>query len=275
MFSCGCPKHGYVRRATGMHSLQRSLYTPKCALGRHSHPESRIVVTLEGAFETHYGRLSIGLNTARALFRNVGDAHVDAYSDVTSCLTVTLPPNEYANLATTKPFGADDEDFLALGRRLSVEMDLYDSASTLVLDCLCAELAARMARHAPNESRSAGWMERVRAWLEEEYSAPPSLQMIALAVDRDASYVAATFKKRFRKTIGDYVRELRVSHSLNLIADPQLTLVEIALRSGFSDQSHFARLFRKRFSLSPGEFRRRGTSHRQPKVAHVGRADRR
>jgi AraC-like DNA-binding protein len=42
-----------------------------------------------------------------------------------------------------------------------------------------------------------------------------------------------------------------------LLAIDDGTLAEIALQSGFADQSHFTRVFKKHFGLTPGVSRRR------------------
>jgi AraC family transcriptional regulator len=255
--ACGCPKSGYTFRATGLFTLRRSFYAPSCSLGNHSHAEPRIVVTLNGAFETHYGSNGFSLDPSLALYRAGFDEHFDTYPDITQCLTIALPPRDAAGLTGTSSYVVGSDEFLALGRHISAEMDQTDSASTLVLDELCAGLAARVLRRDPCETSTAGWISRVRAWLEAEYDAPPSLRTIADAVDRDVSYVASVFKNRYGRTIGSYVRDLRMAHALKLMGNHQIPLVEIAHRSGFADQSHFSRLFRQRFSVTPNEFRRR------------------
>jgi len=42
----------------------------------------------------------------------------------------------------------------------------------------------------------------------------------------------------------------------NLMRDRESSLSEIALRSGFADQSHFTRVFVQRAGVSPGAWRR-------------------
>lgn len=58
-------------------------------------------------------------------------------------------------------------------------------------------------------------------------------------------------------SLGDYIRAGRIAHARGLISTqrPGMTLAEVAQRSGFSDYSSFARVFRSVCGSSPREFR--------------------
>lgn len=51
------------------------------------------------------------------------------------------------------------------------------------------------------------------------------------------------------------MQQLRVDHAVKRLADREVTLASLALECGFSDQSHFNRVFRKLTGMTPGEFR--------------------
>jgi AraC family transcriptional regulator len=55
--------------------------------------------------------------------------------------------------------------------------------------------------------------------------------------------------------VGEYVRNLRIERATLQLAQTELSLAEIALAAGFSDQSHFSNLFRQRTGFSPSRFR--------------------
>jgi transcriptional regulator GlxA family with amidase domain len=52
------------------------------------------------------------------------------------------------------------------------------------------------------------------------------------------------------------VRNLRIERATHQLAQTELSLAEIALGAGFSDQSHFSNLFRHHTGFSPSKFRR-------------------
>jgi AraC family transcriptional regulator len=72
-----------------------------------------------------------------------------------------------------------------------------------------------------------------------------------------ASHLAREFRAHFGTTLGEYVRQLRVEWVAEQLARTPMTLSEISIAAGFSDQSHLTREFRRRFGMSPGAWRRR------------------
>ncbi len=58
--------------------------------------------------------------------------------------------------------------------------------------------------------------------------------------------------------INDYITEVRLNHSLKLLKDTKMPVIEIAFESGFDNLSTFNRRFREAFGISPTEFRGRG-----------------
>jgi len=62
-------------------------------------------------------------------------------------------------------------------------------------------------------------------------------------------------RKWFYKTPTDVVNELRLDHAANQLANTNLSIVRIAQSVGFLNMSHFYRLFRARFTLTPAECR--------------------
>ena len=62
-------------------------------------------------------------------------------------------------------------------------------------------------------------------------------------------------RKWLDKTPTDVVNELRLDHAANQLAHTNLSIVGIAQSVGFLNMSHFYRLFRARFRLTPAEHR--------------------
>lgn len=56
-------------------------------------------------------------------------------------------------------------------------------------------------------------------------------------------------------TPGEFIKHIRLQHTIHLLQTTQLTVSEIFYRSGFNNQSHFFREFKKRYQCSPNEYR--------------------
>jgi AraC family transcriptional regulator len=256
--ACGCPTKGLVRNV-GSLTLRQTVCAPGCSLGKHSHPDPRIVMTLSGHWETRHSETLMNPTQYDAVYRPSFSEHLDSYALTTRCITIVLPANfiERERLGRTA-FSITDEAFLDLPSQLSFEMTQANATSGLVLEALAWQIVAHLLRRRDTyEHRRPAWIRSVRDRIEEEYVSPPTLQQVSIDVNREPTYVATAFKRHYGKTIGEYVRDIRMWHAQRLVAKRMFSFTQIAHQTGFSDQSHFCRLFRKRFTVSPGNYRRR------------------
>jgi transcriptional regulator GlxA family with amidase domain len=53
----------------------------------------------------------------------------------------------------------------------------------------------------------------------------------------------------------EYLQRVRVQHARELLKDIDLSIKEVAARTGFSDPYHFSRVFRRIDGLSPAYYR--------------------
>jgi AraC family transcriptional regulator len=58
-------------------------------------------------------------------------------------------------------------------------------------------------------------------------------------------------------TAHSYVLERRILRARQLLAQPDLSLTDIAASSGFATKSHLTLAFRKKFGITPNAFRRK------------------
>lgn len=69
----------------------------------------------------------------------------------------------------------------------------------------------------------------------------------------------SAFSRQFRHTTGrtptKYLNDLRLGSSRRLLLDRQKKILDICFESGFSSVSHFNKLFKTRYNISPSEFR--------------------
>jgi AraC-like DNA-binding protein len=84
-----------------------------------------------------------------------------------------------------------------------------------------------------------------------------SLKEVSQSLNVHPSYLSREFSKYFNDlSFGDYIRKLRIEKAIVLLADQKHTLAEIAYLTGFSDQSHFNRIFKKYIGKNPSEYRK-------------------
>lgn len=68
------------------------------------------------------------------------------------------------------------------------------------------------------------------------------------------------FKKLYLLAPGEYIKLKQVNYAARLIQKyPKVSLTQIGLESGFYDQSHFIRVFKKHHGYTPKQFQKKGS----------------
>lgn len=94
-------------------------------------------------------------------------------------------------------------------------------------------------------------------YIEHNLDKPMSLQSLAQQVHLSPSYYSSLFKQQVGCTFCEYVQTRRISTSISLLVETQLTVAEIARRVGFSDYRYFSRLFSRIVGMNPTQYRKR------------------
>jgi len=96
---------------------------------------------------------------------------------------------------------------------------------------------------------------RVRTVLDEQYRDPPSIQDLAQSVGLSASRLAHLFRKEMEMSIQSYIVERRLQMAAMLIVQSHERISQIAYSVGFGDVSNFNHSFKRRFHMSPRQYR--------------------
>ena len=99
------------------------------------------------------------------------------------------------------------------------------------------------------------WLARARKLIEQSWTDGPRLGTIAGRVGVSRFHLARKFRERFGCSVGEYVHRLRVTRARHLLLHSDASLSHIAFATGFSDQSHFTRIFGRHVGTPPGRYR--------------------
>lgn len=83
-----------------------------------------------------------------------------------------------------------------------------------------------------------------------------SLDRLAAEVHLSKFHLARLFREHAGTSLWAYVLQARIRKAEALLAEGH-ALSEVALRTGFYDQSHFTRVFKRMTGLTPGAYRKR------------------
>jgi len=119
-------------------------------------------------------------------------------------------------------------------------------------------LASLRQRAPPAQARGGlppGAMRRVREYVDAHLGESMDLAELAAIAGLSVFHFARQFKQSAGVTPHHYLVQRRVERAQDMLARTDLSLPEIALAAGFSDQSHLARHFRQMLGTTPREFR--------------------
>jgi len=98
-------------------------------------------------------------------------------------------------------------------------------------------------------------LQRVRDYIEAHLAENIELQALADIAELSRFHFARMFKQSVGTPPHYYLMRRRLERAQKLLAESKLSIAQIALESGFSEQSHFSRRFRLFFGLTPRAFR--------------------
>lgn len=93
------------------------------------------------------------------------------------------------------------------------------------------------------------------AIMEANHEHPLLTHEIASAVGLSIRQIERLFQQHLNVTPIRYYLDLRITHARQLLEQTSCTLMDISLQTGFSSPSHFSQHFRKRFGVTPKQYR--------------------
>lgn len=97
--------------------------------------------------------------------------------------------------------------------------------------------------------------KKVIRYIEENLTTAVRIEHLAELVRLSISHFSRAFRLTFGKSPYGYVLERRMMYAKILMAETNVSLSQIALDCGMSDQAHFCKVFRKTFGTSPNRWR--------------------
>ena len=92
-------------------------------------------------------------------------------------------------------------------------------------------------------------------YISGNFSGELTLEEVAAHVHLNPAYFSSLFKQSTGSSFKEYLNMVRIEESKRLLANTDYTIIDIAVASGFGDQSYFCRVFKKYTGLTPRQYR--------------------
>ena len=107
-------------------------------------------------------------------------------------------------------------------------------------------------------SRFQGKMKLVLKEVENRYAEPLTVKEMADMCGYSASHFMKFFRRQMGMSFVEYLNDYRLLMAARMLASTEETVTEIARLSGFDQPSYFNRLFRRKYGMTPSEYRKEG-----------------
>lgn len=138
----------------------------------------------------------------------------------------------------------DFDQLLALMRLLH-SLSLFEDSK---------QLASSSFAHTSDESENKR-IAMARSYIQDNFRSNVTLPEIAKLFSMSPSAFSHYFKNSTGKNLTEYMIEYRLGHATRLLLDTSQNITEICFDSGFNNISNFGRLFKKKYGMTPKEFR--------------------
>ncbi|WP_028301313.1 AraC family transcriptional regulator [Oceanospirillum beijerinckii] len=159
----------------------------------------------------------------------------------------------------------DDPWISTLCQRLIMPLNWQDRADQLALSSASDMLMAHLLKHYCSDYHtlpdvpgglSPYTQRQVLDYIEHHLDQALTLLQLAEVAHLSEYHFARMFKRSVGMAPHQYVTQRRLNLASRLLLNPELTLAEIALRCGFSSQSHFSNRFKAFYGVTPAGYRK-------------------
>ena len=126
------------------------------------------------------------------------------------------------------------------------------------VDHLFIDVFNKFIKQKAKQKKTPDWVKELKEIIQDQIDTNLSLTNISKSLDINPSYLSREFSKHFNNlSFGEYTRKMRIEKAIELMRTGSYSLTEIAYLTGFSDQSHFTRIFKKHTGQNPSAYRKK------------------
>lgn len=245
----------------------------------HLHGETEILCVVSGSCAVNLAGRAISAAAGDIILLNPHESHeIVSGGDGADFIVLQLSRHlfrEYYPAMESSYFSENDVGKALGGKKtefwrlvLNLTVNYIEAKSGFQLHCIsdAAAILALLFENVPHtlcseveyldRKKAVARTERLAAYIDENYRYGISLSALAEKEGLTPTYLSHFFVDRFGVTFREYVNNIRFENALRLMSSPKMSMIEIAMQSGFSDVKYMTRTFAARFGCTPKEYRK-------------------
>jgi AraC family transcriptional regulator len=232
-------------------------------LPMHAHERTILAIILEGGFDLRFPARHYECPAGTLFVEPAGERHANNIgSSGARVMVLEIPHGALredlragANMLDA-PSARRRGDVLALARQLGRQAGGDTGASPADVEALAWELIGAATDAEPVPGARGAWVESVRDLLHAHLDRPFRVSDLARQVGVHRVHLGRVFRERYGESLGDYHRRIRIEWAAGQLAAGAMTISDVAQRSGFADQAHFTRFFKRVKGMTPVRYTR-------------------
>ncbi|MFD2614098.1 helix-turn-helix domain-containing protein [Paenibacillus gansuensis] len=236
----------------------RSIRGKQMYIAHHSHNCFELVYYLEGKGETEIGENTYQFGPGSYCVIRPGTMHDERRTEDTDVIFFGFSCDDHALMLPEGMFQDEDDLILNLLHVLYEEFSTKRTHQSMMLDCLTGQLAVELSRrmHEMWSLQARGKkLLSFRRFIDDHFQQKLNLGQLA----EDSGYSYDRFRHLFKEETGvspqQYLLSKRIERACDLLGNTDLSISDIASRSGFSTDAQFCKLFKREVGITPGQYR--------------------
>ncbi len=239
-------------------TLSRTDHSEHMKVPKHEHEYPYISLLLHGLYHEKSIVSEHDIKAGASLFRPKGFEHKNEIgANESLCFNIEIQKD-----IIDKKLHKKAEGYIQFERNNLEVMKIYyafqNDFSEELLNIVLEENLYQLFQEQRKELTTgrALWVNKVKQEIRLSPERIYSIDSIAKAYHLHPNYFVRKFKEATGFTFGEFLLRQRISKSIDLMLSTNKNLTEVAIESGFYDQSHFIRHFKSTFKTSPSHYRK-------------------
>jgi AraC family transcriptional regulator len=238
--------------------ISETIFTSKADEGWHSHENNHLSFLLKGGSREQRKRYEFEEIPGTVTFYNRNEPHRNLnIAHSTQIINVEIEPDfieKYQiDFSEVRDVGLDNPESKFTFLQLFKEANRTTESSTAGIHILVLNL---LSSSRPQGKCKPDWMLKLIELLHDRWDENINLSEMADILGVHPVTLSRYFPKYFNSTLGEYIRNIRIEKAISLVTSTDLSLIDVAYRCSFFDQSHFIRCFKNKTGFLPNKLRK-------------------
>jgi AraC-like DNA-binding protein len=227
-------------------------YCPGERHAPHTDRHPRVSFLLRGRYREDADRGSVCMRPGDVLLKSSHAKHEDQFGAKGASLAAIefLGGNPFDGASFTRHWRQRSDAFAL--RHATVFLEAARAGDASAAYAAGMDLVTASIHDDADGAHPPAWLDHLKQELEDRSFAGVDVTARARAAGVHPAHASRLFRRYFRSSMTEHAGAHSVRRAIGALAEPALSLGEVALTAGFYDQSHMTRVFRRVLGRTPG-----------------------